>query len=78
MFSHFQGSIEWLKTKLGDSGYQYRTLSGNMSRAQRTKALDDFQNDPPTTIFLMSIRSGACGINLTQANHIFVSARWPP
>ena len=29
-----------------------------------------FQNDPPTTVFLLSIRAGAVGINLTQANFI--------
>ena len=72
VFSHFQSSIEFLKIKLTEAGYNYRTLSGGMSRAQRTKALEDFQNDPPTTIFLMSIRSGACGINLTQANNVFM------
>ena len=43
-----------------------------MTLSQRTKALQDFQNDPPTTVFLMSIKSGACGINLTQANHVFL------
>ena len=51
---------------------RYRTLAGDMSLSQRTKALQDFQNDPPTTVFLMSIKSGACGINLTQANHVFL------
>ena len=28
------------------------------------------QNDPPTTVFLLSIRSGAVGINLTAASHV--------
>jgi hypothetical protein len=31
-----------------------------------------FQGDPPTTVFLLSIRSGAVGINLTAANHVFL------
>ena len=39
---------------------------------KRAKALDDFQNDPPTTIFLLSMRAAAVGINLTQANRIFL------
>jgi len=39
---------------------------------QRAKALYDFQHDPPTTIFLLSMRAGAVGINLTQANHVFL------
>ena len=43
-----------------------------MTQPQRAKALRDFQNDPPTTVFLLSVRAGACGINLTQANHVFL------
>jgi superfamily II DNA or RNA helicase len=43
-----------------------------MSMVKRTKALRDFQKDPPTTIFLLSMRAGAVGINLTQANRIFI------
>lgn len=39
---------------------------------KRAKALSEFQNDPPTTIFLLSMRAGAVGINLTQANRIFL------
>jgi hypothetical protein len=31
-----------------------------------------FQRDPPTTVFLLSVRSGAVGINLTAANHVFL------
>lgn len=43
-----------------------------MSMSKRAKALREFQNDPPTTIFLLSMRAGAVGINLTQANRVFL------
>ncbi|CAM9377960.1 unnamed protein product [Laminaria digitata] len=43
-----------------------------MTRTQRTNALKAFANDPPTTVFLLSVRSGAVGINLTQANNVFL------
>ncbi len=36
------------------------------------QAIDAFQRDPPTTVFLLSMRSGAVGINLTAANHVFI------
>ena len=72
VFSHFQATIDWLKSRLSQAGFSYRTLSGDMSLSQRAKALQEFQNDPPTTVFLLSIRSGACGINLTQANQVFL------
>lgn len=72
IFSQFGETLKRLKTGLTDRGYQYRTLTGGMTRSQRTKALSDFQKDPPTTVFLLSTRAGAVGINLTQANHIFL------
>lgn len=58
-----------------------------MPLRKRAKAIEAFQNDPPTTIFLLSVRSGAVsvawavqfvesffqvGINLTAANHVFM------
>ena len=72
IFSQFSETLERLKTGLSDRGYGYRTLTGGMSRSQRSKALSDFQKDPPTTVFLLSTRAGAVGINLTQANHVFL------
>jgi SNF2 family DNA or RNA helicase len=72
IFSQFNETLDRLKTGLTEKGYQYRTLTGSMSRAQRSKALSDFQQDPPTTVFLLSTRAGAVGINLTQANHVFL------
>jgi superfamily II DNA or RNA helicase len=72
IFSQFSETLRRLKRSLERNGYQYRELIGSMSRAQRTKALRDFQQDPPTTVFLLSTRAGAVGINLTQANHVFL------
>lgn len=43
-----------------------------MTMLKRAKALRDFQEDASTTIFLLSMRAGAVGINLTQANRVFI------
>ena len=72
VFSHFGSTLKWLQEELPKHGFQYRTLSGDMPMKKRAKALHDFQNDPPTTVFLLSMRAGAVGINLTQANRIFL------
>lgn len=56
VFSQFTSTLEWLQRELPKHGFQYRTLSGSMSMKQRAKALNDFQNDPPTTIFLLSMK----------------------
>ena len=56
VFSQFTSTLEWLKEELPKHGFQFRTLSGDMPMRQRAKALHDFQSDPPTTIFLLSMR----------------------
>eukprot|EP00903_Cladosiphon_okamuranus_P014611 g13549.t1 len=72
VFSQYNSSLEWLKHALPKKGFEFRTLTGGMSRKQRTASLQAFASDPPTTVFLLSVRAGAVGINLTQANHIFL------
>jgi len=72
VFSQFKSTLVWLQEELPKHGFQFRTLSGDMSMSKRARALNDFQNDPPTTIFLLSMRAGAVGINLTQANRVYI------
>lgn len=72
VFSQYKSTLEWLQKELPNNGFQFRTLQSNMTMKKRAKALEDFQNDPPTTIFLLSMRSSNCGINLTHANRVFL------
>lgn len=72
VFSQYNTTLEWLKKRLSEEGFGYRTISGSMPLKQRTKAIEAFQKDPPTTVFLLSMRSGAVGINLTAASHVFI------
>jgi DNA repair protein RAD16 len=72
IFSQFTSTLKWLELNLPEHGFQCRTLSGSMTLNARAKALHDFQNDPPTTMFLLSLGAGAVGINLTAANRIFL------
>ncbi|EFN56965.1 hypothetical protein CHLNCDRAFT_21780, partial [Chlorella variabilis] len=72
IFSQYVTTIEWLKTRLTQAGFGYRFISGSMPLKQRAKAINAFQQDPPTTVFLLSMRSGSVGINLTAASHVFL------
>ena len=56
VFSQFASTLQYLQSELPKAGFQFRTLKGSMSMKQRAKALHDFQADPPTTIFLLSMR----------------------
>ena len=72
IFSQYNSTIEWLKIRLTREGFGHRHISGSMPLKQRAKAIQAFQGDPPTTVFLLSMRSGAVGINLTAASHVFL------
>merc|ERR1712013_781420 len=58
--------------ELERNGFEYRTLKGNMTLNKRKKALEQFSNDPNVTVFVLSVRSGAVGLTLTAANHVFM------
>merc|ERR1712098_623603 len=48
------------------------TLSGNMTMNKRKKQLDEFSSDPEVKVFVLTVRSGAVGLTLTAANHVFM------
>lgn len=52
-------------------------LYGATKRAQRQEMIDRFQNDPNgPKIFILSLKAGGTGLNLTRANHVFHVDRW--
>lgn len=72
VFSQFTSTLQWMKQELPKHGFQFRTLEGSMPMKKRADALKEFQSDPSITIFLLSMRAGAAGINLTEANYVFM------
>jgi len=55
------------------------TLSGGMNLEQRQKAVDEFQNDENTKVFVGNIKAAGVGITLTQASIvIFADLDWTP
>ena len=52
-------------------------LYGATRKQQREAMVDQFQNDPDAPpIFILSIKAGGTGLNLTRANHVFHVDRW--
>ena len=43
-----------------------------MCVVRRANAIDGFMSRPDCRIFLLSLRSAACGLHLTAANHVFL------
>jgi len=52
-------------------------LYGSTNRKQRQEMIDRFQNDPQSPpLFILSLKAGGTGLNLTRANHVFHIDRW--
>ncbi len=57
--------------------YNTYYLHGGTSVARRERMISEFQ-DPETepSVFILSLRAGGVGLNLTKANHVFHFDRW--
>ena len=52
-------------------------LYGATPRVSRQEMVDRFQNEPDgPKIFILSLKAGGTGLNLTRANHVFHVDRW--
>lgn len=58
-----------LKFKLG---IKYHRYTGNMPRAQRDLAIQEFVEDPDVKVLLVSLKAGNAGLNLTVASRVIV------
>ncbi len=52
-------------------------LYGGLSKTQRDRMVERFQNEAGgPSVFILSIKAGGTGLNLTRANHVFHFDRW--
>ena len=65
--------VEWIEQTYGRTPL---FLHGGNSRKQRDVMVDDFQNNPQDTIFILSLKAGGTGLNLTAANHVIHYDLW--
>jgi SNF2 family DNA or RNA helicase len=64
----------YLESKLKD---EVLFLYGSTRRQARQEMVDRFQNEPNgPKIFILSLKAGGTGLNLTRANHVFHVDRW--
>ena len=57
-------------------GCEIPFLYGSVSKRKRDHMVDRFQDQDGPPIFLLSLKAGGTGLNLTGANHVFHFDRW--
>ena len=48
-------------------------LNGQMSKEDRQKSVDEFQNNPDIKIFISNLKAGGVGITLTSAEAVIMN-----
>ncbi len=76
IFSQFVGMLQLIKKKVEDLGVAYCYLDGQTTKNGREKAVEQFQNDENTRVFLISLKAGGTGLTLTAADYVYIVDPW--
>ncbi len=74
VFSQFVSMLKLIKEAMNEDKIRYEYLDG--STKDRTAAIDRFQEDPTITAFLISLKAGGSGLNLTAADTVIHFDPW--
>lgn len=74
VFSQFTSLLALLRPRLDALGLRYEYLDGRTR--DRAARVERFQNDPDCRLFLISLKAGGLGLNLTAAEYVFLLDPW--
>jgi len=75
-FSQWTSMLDLLEKPLQERGYEFVRLDGGMSQANRQNAVERFNLDPLVKVFLVSMKAGGLGLNLTGGSRVFLLDPW--
>lgn len=73
VFSHFTGYLKSIARALGEKGIDHLYLDG--STRNRAEVIEAFRSGA-APVFLISLKAGGFGLNLTEADHVFIMDPW--
>jgi SNF2 family DNA or RNA helicase len=74
IFSSFVTHLELVREQLEEEKWKYSILTG--ASRDRKEIIRQFQEDPENHIFLISLKAGGLGLNLTSAGYVFLLDPW--
>ncbi len=75
IFSQFTKHLSLIKKMLEKKGISYQYLDGSTPAKKREMAIDNFQNGQ-SDLFLISLKAGGVGLNLTAADYVIHMDPW--
>jgi non-specific serine/threonine protein kinase len=76
IFSQFLGMLALIREKLVELGVKFEYFDGSTSASDREKAIQSFQNNDEVRVFLISLKAGGVGLNLTAADYVYIVDPW--
>jgi superfamily II DNA or RNA helicase len=74
VYSQFTSMLSLIERTLKEKDIQYTRLDGTTK--DRESVVDAFQNDETIGVFLLSLKAGGVGLNLTAADYVFIYDPW--
>ncbi len=74
VFSQFTSLLSIVKTRLDKENIPYEYLDGKTNKRQ--ERVEAFQNNKDCPLFLISLKAGGHGLNLTAADYVFILDPW--
>ena len=75
LFSQFKSMLEILQTRLMEEGISYVTITGSTPKERRLLLVKEF-NEGSVPVFLISLKAGGVGLNLTGADVVIHYDPW--
>ena len=76
IFSQFLGMLGLIREELEKKGIPYVYFDGSTSSTDREKAIQKFQKEDTCRVFLISLKAGGIGLNLTAADYVYIVDPW--
>jgi len=76
IFSQFLGMLALIKKTLTENEIDFEYFDGSTSPADREKAIQNFQTNEKCRVFLISLKAGGVGLNLTAADYVYIVDPW--
>lgn len=76
VFSQFVGMLSLIRTELDKNDVTYAYLDGRTTQKNRESAVNLFQDDESVRVFLISLKAGGTGLNLTAADYVYLVDPW--